>query len=1187
VRTLRWSLLAVLALAIAAGGAWAWLFHTQPGARWAWARAEGVTNGALTAAVVEGSIGGGLVVRDLRYAAGNLQVAAGRADLTLDVDLRPFRVRVLSASFLDVGVEFLESRAAGTDPAGPMGVGDVFASLTLPFELAISHLDLRRGRIAGLTDPAIDIDYLSLAGVWHEDLSIDDLVLETPVARVDGRGGIGLDRSATVDADLDVELAPRATGLADPLALSVRATGPLDSLVVDLRSAEPAVVVRGNVEGLAQGRLRWDLDARARDFVAPAGSGLPELPPLDVTASGNGGLDRFDVEAAVDVVGSAAQVELVAAFDTAEQRIDGELRWSALSWPVDADRPRLASEAGNVTVAGSLDDWRLRGDVAFATPDLPPGTFRVDGTGNRDSANVEIIDGQILGGTIAGRVAYGWQGARPIEATLELEAVQTEPLLPDWPAVVSGGLDLAGQLEPRDLRIALRNVGGTFRGKPLDANGGLVIGENALSFSSLALRHGGSSAELDGDLYAADGLDFRLAVDRIGDYVDAAGGSISASGNVSAAGPVPRLRLDARSDLLRYRDIEVDGLVIEDNDAADRVFAADVSAARLFVADQVVDAVDVSIDASAAEQRIRVDASAGEIEAGFTLTGALDEWRWPTIWRGAVSDLSADYAEIAVTQDAPATVVLSPDDLDLGELCVVEERGGTLCAAAAWRKGGQTGLQASVAALPVALVNDFVATGAGFDQLVTGRIDWRRDADGEATGRAAFDIAPGTVGSKDRGELKMATGAGRLVFELVGDQRLSGTVDLPLSGIGQVDAELELSRLDAGDAGLSGRLDLDVPRVALLAAFSPLVDDAAGSLRADLDLAGTVRSPLVSGRARFEDGRIRYLPLGLVLDDIDLVASLEERGEIELEGSLRAGEGKARIYTRADHEQTRVHGLELRIEGDNLTLIDVSDIRAVADTDIGITYDGTILDLDGRIEFPSARITPRNLGVTRISESEDVVLVGREMPAGTTTASGSSRLAVTGELDVALGNDVVIRLDAAQARVSGSTRFRWAGGLLPLAEGAFQLNGEIQSYGQTLSITDGTISFPNVPADDPLLRIRAERDIYGNSEVRRAGVLVSGTAKSPEIEPYTDPPTTEERAVTLLLTGSDFDYEQGIGAVDFGTYIAPRVYASYGIGLFDQDNVIRIRYDLKRGFGITATSGERDSGVDLSYRFEN
>jgi translocation and assembly module TamB len=88
------------------------------------------------------------------------------------------------------------------------------------------------------------------------------------------------------------------------------------------------------------------------------------------------------------------------------------------------------------------------------------------------------------------------------------------------------------------------------------------------------------------------------------------------------------------------------------------------------------------------------------------------------------------------------------------------------------------------------------------------------------------------------------------------------------------------------------------------------------------------------------------------------------------------------------------------------------------------------------------------------------------------------------------------------------------------------------------------------------------------------------------MEAYTYPLTTEERALTLLATGSDFDYEQGVGALDFGTYIAPRLFLSYGIGLFERDNVISARYDLKKGFGIKASSGQRDSGVDLSYRLD-
>jgi autotransporter translocation and assembly factor TamB len=43
---------------------------------------------------------------------------------------------------------------------------------------------------------------------------------------------------------------------------------------------------------------------------------------------------------------------------------------------------------------------------------------------------------------------------------------------------------------------------------------------------------------------------------------------------------------------------------------------------------------------------------------------------------------------------------------------------------------------------------------------------------------------------------------------------------------------------------------------------------------------------------------------------------------------------------------------------------------------------------------------------------------------------------------------------------------------------------------------------------------------------------------------------------------------------------------SYGIGLFENDSVISLRYDLGRGFGIKATSSQRQSGGDVTYTIE-
>jgi len=99
-------------------------------------------------------------------------------------------------------------------------------------------------------------------------------------------------------------------------------------------------------------------------------------------------------------------------------------------------------------------------------------------------------------------------------------------------------------------------------------------------------------------------------------------------------------------------------------------------------------------------------------------------------------------------------------------------------------------------------------------------------------------------------------------------------------------------------------------------------------------------------------------------------------------------------------------------------------------------------------------------------------------------------------------------------------------------------------------------------------------------------VRESCTARRPEVEAYTNPLTTRDRAWAVLVTGSDVNFGQGVGALDLGTYIAPRIFLSYGISLYEAENVVGLRYDLKKGWGIKATSGQRESGIDVSYTIE-
>jgi len=141
-------------------------------------------------------------------------------------------------------------------------------------------------------------------------------------------------------------------------------------------------------------------------------------------------------------------------------------------------------------------------------------------------------------------------------------------------------------------------------------------------------------------------------------------------------------------------------------------------------------------------------------------------------------------------------------------------------------------------------------------------------------------------------------------------------------------------------------------------------------------------------------------------------------------------------------------------------------------------------------------------------------------------------------------------------------------------------------FGPQLHVRDGQLRFPDVPANSPILDIRAERDIYGNTQIHTAGVSITGSARRPVIEAYTNPYTNKDRAWALLITGSDVDYGQGVGALEVGAYIAPRLYLSYGVSLFDEENTISARYDLRKGFGLKVSSSQGESGIDMSYTID-
>jgi translocation and assembly module TamB len=60
----------------------------------------------------------------------------------------------------------------------------------------------------------------------------------------------------------------------------------------------------------------------------------------------------------------------------------------------------------------------------------------------------------------------------------------------------------------------------------------------------------------------------------------------------------------------------------------------------------------------------------------------------------------------------------------------------------------------------------------------------------------------------------------------------------------------------------------------------------------------------------------------------------------------------------------------------------------------------------------------------------------------------------------------------------------------------------------------------------------------------------------------------------------------GGSALTVGQYLSPKLYVSYGVGLFEPGEVITLRYKLKKDFSIQAQTGPEDMRAGVEYRIE-
>lgn len=929
-------------------------------------------------------------------------------------------------------------------------------------------------------------------------------------------------------------------------------------------------------------------------------------------------LRRLNVEptrpaAWLDVTGTAEM-------DGSKPRFDLELAWNDLAWPLTGTEPVATSGSGSVHIAGTTDDYRFSGQGRAWAPVMGDEAADLEWQGQGSMAQLQRLRTTMRwrGATLEADGAVDWAGtqrARFDFALRELDPDRFEPGL-------SGQLRAEGQASVQwqpalSAELDLREFGGELNGQPVEGVAQALWRDGGLRLENLRLSAGEARLQARGD---ADDerltLDWQLQVPRLNELLPQAAGRIEGQGTVAGEFAAPTLRFDLTAEELRYADtavqsVQLDGEVAAAGHDASRI---DLRVLEAHAGGERMQRLEVTLQGTRSDHRLEARIQAERGSAALTLGGALEG----TQWNGRL-----EQAELGPSRGPawrltePAALAWNGQRLDLQQACW-RANGARACLEGGGRAGDWR-LALTAEDVPTALVGAYWRRDLSYQGRLGLSLQLEQ-AGGPVTGEARLDLSAGRVqGAVGESTTTLLDYEPGYLEASLRPERVDAKLELPLVDDGRVAATLGLER--GGAQALAGRASVNLRDLGLIAELVPQVGAVQeGRARASLDLGGTVDAPSLGGSAEVTAERVSVPRLGLDLRQVALTGTSTEQG-FDVQGRAQSGGGELTASMTINRRAAGGWRGQGTINGERFDAIDLPEAQAAISPDLRWRVEGRKVSIEGSIAIPSAVIAPRDLS-NAVQASPDTVIVRSGDDAGADGEAEPAGWRVHADVRVVLGDQVRIDAFGLDADLGGDLRIVQSPGELTSATGELNIvDGTYSIYAQTLTIERGRVMFTGGPLRDPGLDIRAvrrPRDVL-------VGVNVRGTLRTPRVELFSEPPMEESQVLSYLVVGVPLDESSSSGRANvaaaaaalassrrgqrlagefgidrvtveqgpnesgaslvLGRYLSPRLYVGYGIGLIEQANSVRARYELTRRWSVETRSGVTSS-ADLLYSIE-
>ena len=1241
-KKLRIAGICLAALLVLIAGIGVWALHTESGARSALAIARGWLPPGMTIGEVRGSVGGTLYVKNFHYRDPSIGMDLRVESAALEVSpiaLLANRLHVKRAQVEGVLLEFFPATAPAT-PA-PVVKRDPWQA---PLGMRFDEVRLLRGEWRRADAPPFIVTRADIAGSWiGTDIEATQLDLEGPDGAVNltARLGSGAPVLQQLQGSFHWQVGENqwagklaATGAREALAIDASLELPVK---IHLSSNLAAVPAR---EDKKAWRVHLAVDpfdphplisTEAFDSVALELDAEGDSENLALQGVLTVGQDRIRLEQLVlarreetlQITALRARLnsQPAALTGTATLALDGSrpasarLAWDEFKLP-DAWAGMEFRTAGEVAITASREKFAANSQMRLSRAKRH-STLAIRLDGSKDTLNITEFELTQNPGSLS--ISGDVKLAQPLHWNLAARARAFDPslFLDAWPGALDFDLRSTGEWPEAgpDASFKLENLNGKLRGRALTGSGDVTLARDLRPRGHVSLRSGGATLEAVATQSPQPRIDAKLHVAALQEWRAGLRGALDVDATSLGRWPKIDVRGTVQASGVRSGSTAFDSakLTLDARDAKSPSGKLTLDARGLELAGFKFDDARVALDGDERAHRLQVDANGEALKIAFKASGATDRHSW----NGLIEALQLEAQKVPpLSLEKPARLALSANSMTLDTSCL---KGGdtTLCVAGT-RAREEFAVNYSLQALPLAMLATLAAPDStlSVDGILEGNGELRRATDGTFSGQARLTSSSGAVAQgKDDEALRLAYRDFSLDANLsrdMGQARLHGT----LVDQGDLDGTLNIAVREK-DPTLAGKASVQLRDLGPLAWFVPQLAQMRGNGALSAEVSGTLGKPRLGFTVTARDMDAEVPLLGLHLKEGNITLKLNPDGSLQADGSITSGEGKVTLSGTRDEAS----GLAVKIGGGKFLAANIPGARVSIAPDLVLTGRFDALLLTGAVTIEEADVNLEKLKVGGSAKtSSDVVIVDRDQHVKTRTEN------LTTDVRILFGKNVKLAGYGLESTVAGELRVTEKPNEVSRAVGEILVAGTYEAFGRKLTIERGRLQYAGTALDDPQLDILAVRKL----EEVTAKLRVTGTAQKPKLDVFTDPAMSQTDAMSYLLTGksaSDLHGEDGamvssaaqsvssvlgnrlakklggkVGFVDevgveqntdlggsaftVGKYLSPRLFVSYGVGLFEPGNAITVRWQFTERWSLEANDTPDEQNAGIRYRIE-